>query len=111
AVQSADPAVERVLGCKPAECRATAELASPVTHLDKDDPPGLLIHGDLDKGGPGAPAQKVREALLAEDRPNKFVQIEGVGHSFVGADATSTRRASLRALEATFEFIDATTKR
>ncbi len=108
AAQTADPAVEKYLGCKPADCRSTAELASPVTHLDKDDPPVLLIHGDIDKVVPVAQSQKFRDALVAKHVPNKFLMLEGVGHSFVGADAESTRRASLRALEATFEFIDAT---
>jgi len=107
--QSADPAVEKYLGCIPADCRSTAELASPVTHLDKGDPPVLLIHGDLDKVVPVAQSQRFRDALLAKNIPTKFIQIEGVGHSFIGADMESTRRASLRALEATFEFIDATT--
>ena len=108
AKQSADPAVEKYLGCAPADCRSTAELASPVTHLDKGDPPVLLIHGDLDKVVPAAQSQRFRDALLAKNIPTKFIQIEGVGHSFIGADMESTRRASLRALEATFEFIDAT---
>jgi acetyl esterase/lipase len=110
AAQSADPAVDRFLGCKPADCRSTAELASPVSHLDKDDPPALLIHGDLDKVVPIAQSEKFRDARLAKNIPTQFLKIEGVGHSFVGADAETTRRASLRALEATFEFIDATAR-
>jgi hypothetical protein len=36
--------------------------------------------------------------------------IKGVDHSFIGADAEATRRASLQALTATFEFIDATAR-
>ena len=110
AAQSADPAVEKYLGCKPADCRATAELASPVTHLDKDDPPALLIHGNIDKVVPLAQSQKFHDAMLAKKIPCKFLMIDGVGHSFVGADADSTRRASLQALEATFAFIDATAR-
>ena len=41
----------------------------------------------------------------------KFLLIRDVDHSFIGADAEATRRASLQALSATFAFIDATVSR
>ena len=109
--QSANSAVGKFLGCAPTDCKSTAELASPVTHLDKDDPPTLLIHGDLDKVVPVAQSQKFEEALLAKKITVNFLLIKDVDHSFIGADAEATRRASLRALSATFEFIDATVGR
>ena len=98
----------KYLGCAPAACRAIAELASPVSHLDKNDPPAVLIHGDLDKVVPVSQSQKFHEALLAMKVPVKLLVIRDVDHSFIGADAEATRRASLQALSATFEFIDAT---
>jgi acetyl esterase/lipase len=109
--QSANSAVAKFLGCAPTDCKPTAVLASPVTHLDKDDPPTLLIHGDLDKVVPVGQSQKFEEALLAKKIAVKFLLIKDVDHSFIGADAEATRRASLRALSATFEFIDATVGR
>ena len=45
--QPANSPVHKYLGCTPSACRSAAELASPVSHLDKSDPPALLIHGDL----------------------------------------------------------------
>jgi len=109
--QSASSAVGKFLGCAPTDCKSTAELASPVTYLDKNDPPTLLIHGDLDKVVPVAQSQKFEEALLAKKIAVNFLLIKDVDHSFIGADAEATRRASLQALTATFEFIDATVGR
>jgi acetyl esterase/lipase len=111
AEQSASSAVGKYLGCAIPECRAAAELASPVSHLDKDDPPALLIHGELDKVVPVAQSQLFHEALESRKVAAKLLVIKGVEHSFIGADAEATRRASLQALTATFEFIDATVGR
>lgn len=105
---SRDSAPGKFLGCAPAACKATAALASPASHLDKDDPPVLLIHGELDKVVPVAQSQKFQEALLAKKIPVKLLVIKGVDHSFIGASAGATRAASLQALGATFEFIEAT---
>lgn len=111
AEQSASSAPGRYLGCAPVDCRETAALASPVTHVDKDDPPALLIHGDLDKVVPVAQSQSFHAALRSKGVPAKLLVLKGVDHSFIGADAETTRRASLQALTATFEFFDATVKR
>jgi acetyl esterase/lipase len=108
--QSASSAAGKYLGCALADCSSTAELASPVSHLDKDDPPALLIHGDLDKVVPVAQSQLFYEALQSRKVSAKLMVIKGVDHSFIGADAEGTRRASLQALTATFEFIDAVEK-
>ena len=106
--QPANSAVGKFLGCAPADCKATAELASPVTHLDKDDPAVLLIHGDVDKVVPVAQSQLFYEALLSKKVAAQLVRIKNADHSFIGADAAATRGDSLRALTSTFEFIDAT---
>jgi len=42
------PALELLLGALPEEVPELARLASPVTHVDRTDPPLLLIHGDQD---------------------------------------------------------------
>jgi acetyl esterase/lipase len=106
AEQAASSAVGKFLGCAPADCRSAAALASPVSHLDKDDPPALLVHGDLDKVVPVAQSQLFHEALQSKGVASRLLVIKGVGHSFIGTDAEATRRASLQALSATFEFID-----
>jgi acetyl esterase/lipase len=108
--QPANSPVQKYLGCMPSDCRSTAALASPVTHLDKNDPPALLIHGDLDKVVPVAQSQFFYEATQSKGVNATLLVIKGVDHSFIGADAEATRRASLQALTATFEFIDATAR-
>jgi acetyl esterase/lipase len=108
---SADSAPGKYLGCAPATCKSTAELASPITHLDHDDPPALLIHGDLDKVVPVAQSRNFNEALLAQKVAVKLLVIKDVDHSFIGANAEATRVASLQALAVTFDFIDATVGR
>lgn len=42
------PALQLLLGSQPEENPALAKLASPVFHVDKNDPPLLMIHGDYD---------------------------------------------------------------
>lgn len=42
------PALELLLGGRPEDKLELARLASPVRHVDKSDPPLLLIHGDQD---------------------------------------------------------------
>jgi acetyl esterase/lipase len=42
------PALQNLLGALPEENRDLAGLASPVMHVDRSDPPLLLLHGDQD---------------------------------------------------------------
>jgi acetyl esterase/lipase len=43
-----EPALRRLLGDLPDKVPALAQLASPVHHVDRSDPPLLLLHGDQD---------------------------------------------------------------
>lgn len=43
-----EPALDLLLGAQPDKVPDLARLASPVFHVDKDDPPLLLFHGDQD---------------------------------------------------------------
>lgn len=42
------PALKLLLGAQPEDVPDLAKLASPVFHIDADDPPLLIIHGDQD---------------------------------------------------------------
>jgi len=59
------PALVRLLGASPSDARALAELASPMRHLDRDDPPLFLIHGDAD---PQMPPQQSVDLKRAYDK-------------------------------------------
>ena len=43
-----EPALKRLLGAAPKEASRSRKLASPVFHVDRSDPPLLLLHGDQD---------------------------------------------------------------
>lgn len=98
--------IEKYLGCAPSKCADTVALASAVTHLDANDPPTLLIHGELDKVVPVSQSRAFAQALKAKAVASELVVIPGADHSFIAASPEATRNASLLALTRTFEFID-----
>jgi dipeptidyl aminopeptidase/acylaminoacyl peptidase len=50
------------------------------------------------------------ERLKAAGVKSELVILPGVSHSFIGKTPAETREANLRALDATFQFIDKTMK-
>lgn len=100
-----DPAGARLLGCQ-GECQPESyALASPVTYIDAKDPPMLLIHGDEDKTVPVAQSHLAEARLKAAGVPVQSIYIPGVDHSFIGRTAAETRAATLKATNATFDFL------
>ena len=74
------PALQLLLGGQPTEKPELAKLASPIAHLDKNDPPLLLIHGDAD---PQMSPQQSRDLALAYEAlklPVQLVIIPGAKH-------------------------------
>lgn len=59
------PALQLLLGGQPDEKPALTKLASPVAHVDANDPPLLLIHGDQD---PQMPVNQSLELLGAYEK-------------------------------------------
>jgi acetyl esterase/lipase len=78
------PALQLLLGAQPAEKPDLARLASPVAHLDKSDPPLLLIHGDADPQMPPEQSREFAKAYEALKLPVQFIIIPGAKHG--GAD-------------------------
>ncbi len=56
--------------------------ASPITHVDGDDPPVLLIHGDSDEVVPVAQARTLAASLRQHRVEVKYVEIADGGHDF-----------------------------
>jgi acetyl esterase/lipase len=54
--------------------------ASPVTYLDPNDPPTLLIHGDADTSVPHSQSVAFQAALTKVGVANKLITIPGGGH-------------------------------
>ena len=97
------------LGCEPGKC-AAAQIAaqSATTHVDHNDPPFLLIHGERDKTVPVAQSIAFAAALTKVGVRADLEVIPDVDHSFIGADAATTRAANLLALRKTVDFFDQT---
>jgi acetyl esterase/lipase len=74
------PALELLLGGQPEDVPVLARLASPVFHVDRRDPPLLLLHGDQD---PQMPVNQALELWSAYQKAKGPVQLEivpGAGH-------------------------------
>lgn len=77
------PALQLLLGGQPDEKSELAKQASPVAHLDKNDPPLLLLHGDADPQMPYQQAVEFAQAYEAFGLPVEFVTIPGGRHGSV----------------------------
>lgn len=89
------PALQLLLGGQPTDKPELAKLASPIAHLDEQDPPLLLIHGDSD---PQMPPQQSREFSLAYEAlrlPVQTIFIAGGKHG--GAEFYNTERTTIMA--------------
>lgn len=67
------PALDLLLGGQPDEVPTLARLASPVFHVEKTDPPLLLLHGDQD---PQMPVNQALELCGAYQKAKASVQLE-----------------------------------
>jgi acetyl esterase/lipase len=80
ALQMRVPALELLLGAPPAQTSALARLASPVLHVDPNDPPLLLLHGDQD---PQMPINQSHELCGAYENAKaqvEFIVVHGAAH-------------------------------
>ena len=74
------PALELLLGALPEDVPAIAERASPVTHVDRGDPPLLLIHGDQDKQMPINQSHELVGKYKEVGADVDFHVVYGAGH-------------------------------
>jgi acetyl esterase/lipase len=90
--------------CDPEKLKAE----SPTAYVSEKTPPMLIVHGEKDTTVPVAQAREFHAALKAKGVKAELMLLPDVGHSFIGDTPEATRAASLKALERTFQFIDAT---
>jgi acetyl esterase/lipase len=74
------PALERLLGALPENAKDLAALASPVVHVDRNDPPLLLFHGDQDPQMPINQAHELQGAYEKVGLHADFDVIHGAAH-------------------------------
>jgi acetyl esterase/lipase len=75
-----EPALDLLLGGSPDDFPALAQLASPVFHVDKNDPPLLLLHGDQDQQMPVNQALELYGAYQKAKAPVQLEIVHGAGH-------------------------------
>jgi acetyl esterase/lipase len=96
------------LGCQPAACPDVVAKASPVSFVDPKDPPTLFVHGTADKTVSFTQSQQMLAKLKAAGVKAELVDLPGFDHSFIGKTPQETRAGHLKALQATFDWFDAT---
>jgi dipeptidyl aminopeptidase/acylaminoacyl peptidase len=74
------PAIEFLLGGHPDDVPELAQLASPVFHIDPDDPPLLLLHGDQDPQMPINQSHELFGAYQDKGLQAEFEVVYGAGH-------------------------------
>jgi acetyl esterase/lipase len=89
------PALDLFLGGQPDAVPELARLASPVFHVDTNDPPLLLMHGDQDPQMPINQSHELAGAYEQAGRPVVFKVMHGSAH---GGPAF-TSKASLRLID------------
>ena len=93
------------LGCSPSRCAERATEASPVAHVDRSDPPFLIMHGLADRVVSPAQSQAMEGLLRRAGVPVETLYLPGIDHSWIGPAHAETERASRTALERTLSFI------
>ncbi|WP_145309298.1 alpha/beta hydrolase [Gimesia fumaroli] len=74
------PALQLLLGDRPERTPDLAKLASPVFHVDDQDPPLLLIHGDQDPQVPINQSHELHGKYKQHKRDVTFEVIHGAAH-------------------------------
>lgn len=110
--QRGGPAAENAyLGCKAGECDAQNRAASPATFVDPKDPPMLLIAGTADRQVPVTQSREMIAKLKAAGVKSDFIELPETDHSFIGKTPEATKAMHVKALQATFDWFDATLRK
>jgi acetyl esterase/lipase len=75
------------------------EYASPVHFVRADNPPTLILHGELDPIVPVAQAHRLDQALAAVNAPHRLHVIPGAGHADFGSDPDAVGRLLIHFLD------------
>jgi acetyl esterase/lipase len=103
-----DPDTEALIGCK--DCPDQQAKMSPVSWVSSGTAPMLLIHGEADTAVPVQQSRDMAARLTKAGVPVETLYIPGVDHQFIGKTQETTRAATLKALQATFDYIDRATR-
>lgn len=87
------PALQLLLAGQPDEKPELARLASPVFHVDQNDPPLLLIHGDQDPQAPINQSHELQGRYEAVARPCEMIVAHESKHG--GAEFFDAKRMAV----------------
>lgn len=77
---SENSALTRFLGAATLDRPDIAKKASPVTYIDKKDPPILILHGDVDDIVPFWESRQFHSWLTLAGVKSQLIKLEGSGH-------------------------------
>jgi acetyl esterase/lipase len=98
-----DSPIGTLLGASPLDRPDLGKVASPVTYIDKTDPPFLIIHGEKDADVPVTQSYLLRSYLSLANVPNELIVVKDAPHYGVMFDADSVRSRVLAFLEDRFK--------
>ena len=75
-----EPALQRLLGASPDQVPELTRQASPIFHVDRNDPPVLLLHGDQDTQMPLNQVYELQWAYEQVGRHAEVMILHGVDH-------------------------------
>ena len=78
--RAAESPVTLLLGGPVAQRKDLARQAGPVTHVSKDDPPFLILHGDRDRLVPLDQSRRLHDALRKAGVESTLYVVQGAGH-------------------------------
>ena len=84
---------------------ARAKRASPITHIDPDDPPFLIIHGELDGMVPIEQSALFARALKNAGVAFNFLRLPNKGHAYCSSGSAS-REVLPEFLDPTLQFFE-----
>lgn len=74
--------VQQVFGVTGGRNDPVLRKASPVSYIEADDPPFLIIHGTVDMTVPASQSQELAARLQAVGVPVTLVMVQNAGHGF-----------------------------
>jgi acetyl esterase/lipase len=110
-----EPALDLLLGAAPDKVPELARLASPIFHVDKNDPPLLLFHGDQD---PQMPINQSLELQGAYEKAGiaskvQFKVLHGAAHggkAFYAPEQMAIVQSFLETISAQRDVVDSNAK-
>ncbi|MGC3981574.1 MAG: alpha/beta hydrolase [Steroidobacteraceae bacterium] len=102
-----DSAESQLLGCALTQCaKSLLQQSNPLTYVDGNEPPFLIVHGDKDTAVPLGQSEMLAAALKAKKVTVTFKTVSGADHMFNGASAAQKQDIT----DTVYAFLDKTLK-